>query len=398
VFDAVRGDTGISIQGRTISGRKAINLRGMDSRHTLVLVDGKRIGASDGVIGHSDYQYDWIAVDDIERIEVIRGPMSVLYGAEALGGVVNVITRAPGGERWRRAAHGRRLSRADGQRGGDGHRAVACTPTARWAAGLRWRSACADVRRERSPTAPTRVSATSRAAASATPRCGCTGRRPPATNWSPSTAWATRSAGPTRASAAAPGATTTARPRSTARTARWAGPVDPGGALDWRSQLRAYRSTLAWTTLRNNGVARCGRTRWTTAWSKARLSLAPSRPGQLLSGGFELRRERLDQRRPARRRGPAPTTRRCTCSTSCRAGEGAGADRRPAPRPPQPLRRRVEPARCTLVWQAAPGWTVKGGYGHGFKAPTLKQISPDYKEDEGPYTYCRQRRAEARDQ
>jgi outer membrane receptor for ferrienterochelin and colicins len=39
------------------------------------------------------------------------------------------------------------------------------------------------------------------------------------------------------------------------------------------------------------------------------------------------------------------------------------------------------------VWQAAPGWTVKGGYGHGFKAPTLKQISPDYKEDEGPYTY-----------
>jgi outer membrane receptor for ferrienterochelin and colicins len=43
--------------------------------------------------------------------------------------------------------------------------------------------------------------------------------------------------------------------------------------------------------------------------------------------------------------------------------------------------------RLYAVWQAAPGWTVKGGYGHGFKAPTLKQISPDYREDEGPYTY-----------
>jgi outer membrane receptor for ferrienterochelin and colicins len=146
VFDAVRGDIGISVQSRTISGRKAINLRGMDSRHTLVLVDGKRISASDGVIGHSDYQYDWIAVDDIERIEVIRGPMSVLYGAEALGGVVNVITRAPG-ERWRRAAHAEG-SRADGHVAKATATALSCTPTARWAAACACRPAAPTVRRE----------------------------------------------------------------------------------------------------------------------------------------------------------------------------------------------------------------------------------------------------------
>ena len=100
VLDALRGETGVSLQGRSIGGRKVISLRGMDSKHTLFLVDGQRIGASDGVIGHSDFQYDWIAVDDIERIEVVRGPLSVLYGSEAMGGVVNVITRQAG-DRWR---------------------------------------------------------------------------------------------------------------------------------------------------------------------------------------------------------------------------------------------------------------------------------------------------------
>ncbi len=97
-----------------------LSLRGMDSKHTLFLVDGRRVGASDGVIGHSDFQYDWIAVEDIERIEAVRGPMSVLYGSEALGGVVNVITREPG-ETWRGSASAEG-SRADGGRGGDGQR------------------------------------------------------------------------------------------------------------------------------------------------------------------------------------------------------------------------------------------------------------------------------------
>jgi outer membrane receptor for ferrienterochelin and colicins len=75
VLDAIRGETGLSLQGRAVGGRKVLSFRGMDSRHELFLVDGKRIGASDGVIGASDFQYDWIAVDDIDRIEIVRGPM-----------------------------------------------------------------------------------------------------------------------------------------------------------------------------------------------------------------------------------------------------------------------------------------------------------------------------------
>jgi outer membrane receptor for ferrienterochelin and colicins len=116
VIDAIRGETGLSLQGRAVGGRKVIGVRGMDSKHTLFLVDGRRVGASDGVIGASDFQYDWIAVEDIERIEIVRGPMSVLYGSEAMGGVVNVITRAPG-ERWRFGAT-MEGSDADGGRGG----------------------------------------------------------------------------------------------------------------------------------------------------------------------------------------------------------------------------------------------------------------------------------------
>ena len=54
---------------------------------------------------HSDFQYDWVAVQDIERIEVVSGPMPVLYDGETLGGVVNVITRFehPAGREERRA-------------------------------------------------------------------------------------------------------------------------------------------------------------------------------------------------------------------------------------------------------------------------------------------------------
>jgi outer membrane receptor for ferrienterochelin and colicins len=120
VLEAIRSEVGVSLQGRAVGGRKVLSLRGMDSRHALFLVDGKRVGASDGVIGASDFQYDWIAVDDIERIEVVRGPMSVLYGSEAMGGVVNVITRQPG-PGWRAGATAE-VSDADGGRGGGGWR------------------------------------------------------------------------------------------------------------------------------------------------------------------------------------------------------------------------------------------------------------------------------------
>ena len=67
----------------------AVFIRGADSNHTLVLVDGVRINP--GTIGLAALQS--IDTANIERIEVVKGPRSALYGTDAIGGVINVITR-----------------------------------------------------------------------------------------------------------------------------------------------------------------------------------------------------------------------------------------------------------------------------------------------------------------
>jgi len=76
--------------------RRGISIRGLDSSYTLILIDGKRINSRNAVFRHNDLDLNWVSIDAIERIEVIRGPMSSLYGSDALGGVVNIITRKVG--------------------------------------------------------------------------------------------------------------------------------------------------------------------------------------------------------------------------------------------------------------------------------------------------------------
>ncbi|WP_289086404.1 TonB-dependent receptor [uncultured Spongiibacter sp.] len=97
VADALTAEVGLTVTpvGQT---RRGISIRGMPVEHTLYLIDGRRINSSNSVIAHSDYELSWLPNSAIERIEVVRGPMSSLYGADALGGVVNVITKAPGEE------------------------------------------------------------------------------------------------------------------------------------------------------------------------------------------------------------------------------------------------------------------------------------------------------------
>jgi len=73
-----------------------ITIRGLPDNYTLILVDGRRIGNSRDIgyrpdLGRQDL--NWISPDMIERIEVVRGPMSSIYGSDAMGGVVNIITR-----------------------------------------------------------------------------------------------------------------------------------------------------------------------------------------------------------------------------------------------------------------------------------------------------------------
>ncbi len=97
LVDAVRELEGVDV-GETSdkTGQKTISMRGMGSDYTLVLIDGKRQN-NHGDIYPNNFggnQFNHIPpMDAIERIEVIRGPASTLYGADALGGVINIITK-----------------------------------------------------------------------------------------------------------------------------------------------------------------------------------------------------------------------------------------------------------------------------------------------------------------
>ncbi len=69
-----------------------VQIQGMDEGHTLILVDGQRY-----LGGHGDaVDIQSIPINMVERIEVVQGPSSSLYGSDAMGGVVNIITKAPG--------------------------------------------------------------------------------------------------------------------------------------------------------------------------------------------------------------------------------------------------------------------------------------------------------------
>ncbi|MFP3948423.1 MAG: TonB-dependent receptor domain-containing protein [Longimicrobiales bacterium] len=91
--------TGIQLSGGHPSG-SGIMLQGMDSERVQVLLDGQPVsGRLSGTLDLSR-----IPSSVVERIEVVKGPQSTLYGSEAMGGVVNLITRAPPGDGWNGSA------------------------------------------------------------------------------------------------------------------------------------------------------------------------------------------------------------------------------------------------------------------------------------------------------
>jgi outer membrane receptor for ferrienterochelin and colicins len=84
------------------TGGMQVAVRGMPSDYTLIMIDGRRQNAAGNVTpnGFTGTQTSFMPPPGaIERIEVIRGPMSTLYGSDAMGGVVNIITRKVG-KRW----------------------------------------------------------------------------------------------------------------------------------------------------------------------------------------------------------------------------------------------------------------------------------------------------------
>lgn len=97
LLDAVRDLEGVDIgETRDKTGQGTISMRGMGSEYTLILVDGKRQNNHGNIYPNSfgGNQFGHIPpLDAIDRLEVIRGPASTLYGADALGGVINIITK-----------------------------------------------------------------------------------------------------------------------------------------------------------------------------------------------------------------------------------------------------------------------------------------------------------------
>lgn len=72
-----------------------VSIRGMSSGHTLVLVNGMRMAAEDTTETANVYELNRLNLSNVERIEVVRGNSSALYGSDALGGVINIITKRP---------------------------------------------------------------------------------------------------------------------------------------------------------------------------------------------------------------------------------------------------------------------------------------------------------------
>lgn len=97
VSDILRDVPGIAVSRLgTVGGTTDIRIRGAEANHTMVLIDGMEV--SDPFTGAFDFAT--LIADEVARIEVLRGQQSALYGAEAIGGVINYITlsgaEAPG--------------------------------------------------------------------------------------------------------------------------------------------------------------------------------------------------------------------------------------------------------------------------------------------------------------
>lgn len=375
LLEAIRGTPGITLQPRQVGGRKTIALRGLEGRHTLTLIDGRRISPSDDVVGHSDYQYGWLPMSAIERIEVIRGPMSTLYGSEALGGVINIITRQPT-DRWMGAALLSGTDLTSGS-GGSGHRAgVFAAGPATDRLGLRIsadtsRTSAIPLKedprfdeiegsdaRNMSLGGTFRINGQQRIEAN-----WIEGREDRFYNDVTSTGTVYESRYPIE--------------RSQIHAA-WIGEFS-----GWRGQVRAYRSEIDIRNRRTMGVAP---TRPQNLQDHVIDGFAAVKLGShVVTFGTEFREESLRNSglvggEDSARHKALFVQDEVPLGNSFLLTGGVRVDNH------ELFGTEVSP-RVYLVWEASPELVVKGGYGHAFKAPTLKQISPSYVGAEGPHTF-----------
>ena len=94
VQELLRGEAGVEIGNNGGLGKaSSVYMRGSNSDHVLVLIDG--VPLSSATVGSTAFMY--LPVSEIDRIEIVRGPRSSLYGSDALGGVIQIFTRRGGG-------------------------------------------------------------------------------------------------------------------------------------------------------------------------------------------------------------------------------------------------------------------------------------------------------------
>lgn len=97
VEDIIFNETGVT---RTVDamGRVGVSIRGAEPRHTLILIDGQPVMGDFAKYSGQGDELQRIGTENVERIEIIKGAASAKYGSDAIGGVINVITKRPAKE------------------------------------------------------------------------------------------------------------------------------------------------------------------------------------------------------------------------------------------------------------------------------------------------------------
>jgi len=374
LLDAVRGTAGITLTPRQVGGRKTLALRGLEGKHTLTLIDGRRISPSDDVVGHSDYQYGWLPMSAVERIEIVRGPMSTLYGSEALGGVINLITRQPK-DHWLGSVglSGSRLTTGDGDGDARGTLFLAGPLGDRLSVRLNAEASRSDAVAQPEDPRYSEIEGHEAKTLGLGASFELTANQRLEVN-------GTYGEEERFYDSVSRNITYTDHydiERSQGLLA-WRGEFDR-----WRAQARAYRSEMDITNARTNGIAP---TRPQNLSDEVLDGFAAITLGKhSVTVGSELRKETLKNAGLLNGAGDAKHEALFVQDELALGGRtlltaGVRADHH------ELFGTEISP-RVYLVWDVNPDLVIKGGYGHAFKAPTLKQISPTYVGAEGPHTF-----------